>query len=166
MTSTLPGKPVRESRTELVEIAFPNDANTVGTVLGGRVLHWIDIAAAIAAHRHARKTVVTASIDEMDFHHPIHIGEVILLFASVNFVAHSSMEVGVKVLAEDPNTGERRHTSSAYLTFVALEGGRPVEIPPVIPETAEESRRYREAGERRARRVGRLREKRSRRTQP
>jgi acyl-CoA hydrolase len=91
---------------------------------------------------------------------------VILLFASVNFVAHSSMEVGVKVLAEDPNTGERRHTSSAYLTFVALEGGRPVEIPPVIPETAEESRRYREAGERRARRVGRLREKRSRRTQP
>jgi acyl-CoA hydrolase len=153
----MPGKRVSESRVEMVEIALPNDANTVGSVLGGKVLHLIDIAGAIAAHRHSRRAVVTASIDEVDFRHPIRIGQMILLFSSVNFVARSSMEVGVKVLSEDPLTGQQRHTSSAYLTFVALGGdGRPVEVPPVIPETPEEARRYEEAAARRAKRLERL----------
>jgi len=161
--STRPGKPVSESRVEMVEIALPNDANTVGSVLGGKVLHLIDIAGAIAAHRHSRRAVVTASIDEVDFRSPIRIGQMILLFASVNYVARSSMEVGVKVLSEDPLTGERRHTSSAYLTFVALGAdGRPVEVPPVIPESPDEKRRYEEAAVRRARRLESLAARRAR----
>ena len=163
MDERMPGKKVSESRVEMVEIALPNDANTLGSVLGGKVLHLIDIAGAIAAHRHSRRAVVTASIDEVDFRHPIRVGQMILLYSSVNYVARSSMEVGVKVLSEDPLTGQRRHTSSAYLTFVALGGdGRPVEVPAVIPETPEERRRYDEAAARRARRLEGLAARRAR----
>jgi acyl-CoA hydrolase len=162
MDAKVQGKPVRESRVEMVEIALPNDANTVGSVLGGKVLHLIDIAGAIAAHRHSRHAVVTASIDEVDFRYPIRVGQMILLFASVNYVARSSMEVGVKVVAEDPISGERRHTSTAYLTFVALGAdGHPTAVPPLVPETPEEKRRYDEAAARRARRLEALAARRS-----
>jgi acyl-CoA hydrolase len=144
------GKPVRESLSEYSEIALPNDANGLGNVLGGKVMHLVDLAAAMAAIRHARRPCVTASVDSMHFLHPVHIGQLMLLRSSVNRVFRSSMEVGVHVETETLLTGEKLHTCSAYLTFVALdENRRAVEIPPVIPETQVEQRRYREAGERR-----------------
>jgi acyl-CoA hydrolase len=144
------GKPVRESVSEYSELALPNDANGLGHVLGGKVMHLVDLAAALAAMRHARRPVVTASIDHMSFLVPARIGQLILLRSSVNRVFRTSMEVGVRVVVEDLLTGVRQHTSSAYLTFVALdEAGKPAEIVPVIPETPEEFRRYQEAGERR-----------------
>ena len=144
------GKPVRESASEYAEFALPNDANALGTLLGGKVMHLVDLAGAMAAMRHARLAIVTASIDEMVFHHPIRIGQLVLLKSSVNRVFRTSMEVGVKVFVEDLGTGELLHTSSAYLTFVAIDSdGKPVLVPPVIPETAEENRRYQEAGKRR-----------------
>jgi acyl-CoA hydrolase len=147
---TLTGKPVRESVSEYMEFALPNDANGLGNVLGGKVMHLVDLAGAIAAMRHSRRQVVTASVDHMSFLHPVHMGQVLLLRSSVNRVFRTSMEVGVKVMVEDLRTGEQRHTSSAYLTFVALdENGRKVKIAPVIPETEEEKRRYAEAGQRR-----------------
>lgn len=144
------GRPVRASASEYSEIALPNDANPLGHLLGGRVMHLVDLAGAIAATRHARRPVVTASVDHMTFLHPVYIGQLIVLKSSVNRVFRTSMEVGVKVMVEDLTTGEVRHTSSAYLTFVALdEHGRPAPIPPVIPETEEEKRRFEEAGRRR-----------------
>src|SRR5438105_1371246 len=140
------GKPVRESASEYSEFAMPNDANVLGNLLGGKVMHLVDLAGALAAIRHARFPVVTASIDHMNFLHPIHIGQLILLRSSLNRVFRTSMEVGVKVFVEDLRTGATRHTSSAYLTFVALDvNGNRVQIPPVIPETEEERRRYQEA---------------------
>src|SRR5215472_3551470 len=140
------GKPVRESQSEYSELALPNDANGLGNVLGGKVMHLVDLAGALAALRHARCPVVTASVDHMNFLHPVHIGELILLRSSVNRVFHTSMEVGVKVWVEDLRTGERKHTSSAYLTFVAIDTeGKRVPIVPVIPETEEQKRRYEEA---------------------
>lgn len=148
---TLEGKPVRESQSEYSELALPNDANMLGNLLGGKVMHLVDLAGAIAAIRHARTTVVTASIDHMNFLHPIHIGQLVRLQASVNRAFRSSMEVGVKVLMEDMVTGEVKHTSSAYLTFVALDltGKQRVPVPQVIPETDDEKRRYEAAGLRR-----------------
>ena len=148
------GRPVRDSSSVYSEMALPNDANTLGNVLGGKVMHLVDLAGALAAIRHARCPVVTASVDYMNFLHPIHIGELIVLHASVNRVFRSSMEVGVRVEVENLVSGEIRHTSSAYLTFVALdkEGNR-VSIPPVIPGTQEERRRYEEAERRRAYRL-------------
>ena len=144
------GKPVRESQTEMVEMVLPNDANPLGSILGGKVLHLVDIAAAIAAQRHAGCFVVTASLDHVDFRHPIRVGELIVLKASVNRVFRSSMEVGVKVFSENPLTGARRPTSYAYVTLVALDSeGRPKAIPPVIPETEEQKRRYQQAETRR-----------------
>jgi acyl-CoA hydrolase len=155
----MPGRFVRESISEYSEFALPNDANTLGNVLGGKVMHLVDIAAALAAVRHARCSVVTASVDHMSFLHPIHIGQLIVLRSSVNRVFRTSMEVGVRVEVENLVTGDIRHTSSAYLTFVALDksGGR-LAIPPVIPETEEETRRYEEAQERREYRLA-MREK-------
>ena len=144
------GKPVSASRSEMIEAVLPNDANVLGTMLGGRVMHLIDIAGALAATRHSNSYVVTASVDYLDFRFPIQVGEFIVLRASVNRVFHTSMEVGVKVFAENTLTGEQRHTSTAYLTFVALDANRkPHPAPEVIPETDQEKRRYREAGERR-----------------
>ena len=148
------GKPVRESASEYSELALPTDANGLGNVLGGKVMHLVDLAAAMAAMRHARRPVVTASFDHMSFLHPIHIGQLIVLHSQVNRAFRTSMEVGVKVIVEDMMTGEKRHTCSAYLTFVALDSARkPTAIPPVIPETADEIRRYREAAERREYRI-------------
>lgn len=117
-------------------------------------MHLVDMAAALAATRHARRPVVTASVDNLTFLHPVQIGQLIVLKSSVNRVFRTSMEVGVKVTVEDLATGEVRHTSSAYLTFVALDSeGHPVAVPQVIPETEEEKRRYQEAGHRRAHRL-------------
>jgi acyl-CoA hydrolase len=144
------GKLVRESASEYSELALPNDANGFGNVLGGKVMHLVDLAAAMAGMRHARNPVVTASVDSLQFLHPVHIGELIMLRSSVNRVFRSSMEIGVKVMTEKLLTGARLHTCSAYLTFVAIDReGKAVTIAPVIPESEEEMRRYREAGERR-----------------
>ena len=144
------GKPVRESQAQMTEIVLPNDANPLGAMLGGRLMHLVDIAAAIAGHRHSRRHLVTASVDHLDFHHPVRVGQVVVLMSSVNRVWHTSMEIGVKVFSEDIPTGKRLHTCSAYLTFVALdEQGNKVPVAPVIPETEEEQRRYRQAEERR-----------------
>ena len=144
------GKPVRESVSEYAELALPTDANGLGNVLGGKVMHLVDLAGAMAAMRHARRPVVTASIDHMNFLHPIRIGQLIVMHSQVNRAFQTSMEVGVKVMVEDLMTGRKLHTCSAYLTFVALDTrGKPAPIPPVIPETEEEERRYREAEERR-----------------
>ncbi len=149
-----PGKPVSASVSEIVEIVLPNDANLLGNMLGGRVMHLIDIAGALAANRHSNSHVVTASVDYLDFRFPIHVGEWIVLKSSVNRVFHTSMEVGVKVFAENILTGERRHTSTAYVTFVALDTNQqPRTVPPLILKTDDERRRYREAGERRRMRL-------------
>jgi len=146
----LDGKPVRESLSEYVELALPTDANGLGNVLGGKVMHLVDLAGAMAALRHARKWVVTASVDSLHFLHPVHMNELMILRSSVNRVFRSSMEVGVKMETENLMTGQRRHTCSAYLTFVALgEDRKSTAIPQAIPETEEEKRRFREAGERR-----------------
>jgi acyl-CoA hydrolase len=153
------GKPVRDSISEYSELALPTDANGLGNVLGGKVMHLVDLAGAMAAMRHARRPVVTASVDHMNFLHPIHIGQLIVLHSQVNRVFLTSMEVGVRVMVEDLMTGRKRHTCSAYLTFVALDAqGKPAAIPPVIPESEEERRRYREAAERREYRLS-LRER-------
>lgn len=146
----LEGRPVRESVSEYSEIALPNDANPLGNLLGGRVMHLVDLAGAIAAARHSRCPVVTASVDSMTFLHPVHIGQLVILKSSVNRVFRTSMEVGVKVWVEDLRTGDLRHTSSAYLTFVALgpDNAR-IRVQPVIPETDEETRRFEQAGQRR-----------------
>ena len=144
------GKPVSESASDYSEFALPTDANGLGNVLGGKVMHLVDLAGAMAAMRHARRPVVTASVDSFQFLHPARIGYLIILHAAVNRVFRSSMEVGVKVMTENLMTGERLHTCSAYLTFVALDDEhRPTAVPPVVPETEEEVRRYREAEERR-----------------
>lgn len=143
-----------ESRSELSELALLNDANPLGNLIGGRVMHLVDIAAAIAASRHARAPVVTASVDYMNFLHPIHIGELVIIRSSVNRAWNTSMEVGVKVFVENLMTGEVRHTTSAYLTFVAVDGqGGKIRVAPIIPESEEEKRRYEQAGARRAYRL-------------
>jgi acyl-CoA hydrolase len=148
------GKLVRESAYEYSELALPNDANGYGNVLGGKVMHLVDLAAAIAGLRHSHHPVVTASVDSFVFLKPVHIGELIILRASVNRVFRTSMEIGVKVMTEKLLTGERQHTCSAYLTFVALTpAGKAVPIVPVIPETEDEKRRYRQAAERREARL-------------
>ena len=145
---------VRESRSELSELALPNDATALGNLLGGKLMHLMDVAGALAAARHARTYVVTASVDNMNFLAPVQIGQLVLLYSSVNRTFHTSMEVGVKVWVEDLRTGARRHVASAYLTFVALDANRkPVPVAPVIPETAEDQRRYEQAGRRRAARL-------------
>jgi acyl-CoA hydrolase len=159
MDRDLRARTVRESISELSEMALPNDANPLGNLIGGKVMHLVDIVAAIAATRHARHSCVTASVDYMTFLHPIHIGELVLLKSSVNRAFRTSMEVGVKVWVENLRTGERRHTSSAYLTFVAVDqDGNRVPVPPLIAETEEEIRRFEEAGRRREYRLS-LRER-------
>jgi acyl-CoA hydrolase len=148
------GRPVRDSISEYSELALPDDANPLGDLLGGRVMHLVDMAGALAAMRHARRPVVTASVDQMTFLHPVKIGQLLTLRSSVNRAFRTSMEVGVIVMVEDLTTGEVRHTSSAYLTFVALGDDRkPMPVLAVIPETPEQKRRHAEAGERRAQRL-------------
>jgi acyl-CoA hydrolase len=143
-------KPVAESASEMVQFVLPNDANPLGSLLGGRLMHWIDLAAALAAHRHSRSYVVTASLDHLDFLVPGRVGDLVLLQSSVNRVFRTSLEVGVKVWVEHYLSNERSHVSSAYLTFVAVDRhGRKLQVPPVLPETEDERRRYEDAGRRR-----------------
>src|SRR5258706_10964899 len=143
-------RPVRESISEMTEIVLPNDANPLNALLGGRLMHWIDMAAAMAAHRHSRQYVVTASIDHLDFLVPVRVGDIVLLRSWVNRVYRISMEVGVKVWVENYHTESNQHVSSAYLTFVAVDAtGRRLPVAPVIPETDEEKRRYEDALRRR-----------------
>ncbi len=145
---------VAESKTEMLEVVLPNDANQLGNILGGKVMHLIDIAGAVAAHRHSHRHVVTASVDSLDFVRPIRVGQIILLQAQVTRAFRTSMEVEVNVYLEDSISGERHQTSSAFATYVAVgEDGKPTTVPRLIPQTAEEKRRYREAWQRRRRRL-------------
>ena len=149
------GKRISETRVIMVQPMSPQEANTAGNVQGGTIMKLIDLTGGIVAQRHTRMNVVTASVDRIDFLHPVYIGDVLFLKASLNLVGRTSMEVGVRVESENPLTGEIRHTASAFLTYVALDkSGRPVEVPPLILETAEDERRNEDA---RARREVRLR---------
>ncbi len=140
------GRRVSDTSIVMAVQMNPEDANPVGNVHGGVIMKYVDTAAGAVAIRHARSTCVTASIDRLDFHHPVFVGDLLILKASLNLVGRSSMEVGVRVEAENLLTGEVRHTASAYLTFVALdEDGRPTEVPPLLVETDAEERRHCEA---------------------
>ena len=148
--TNLTPRPVRDSISEMTEIVLPNDANPLVALLGGRLMHWIDLAGAMAAHRHSRTYVVTASIDHLDFLVPVRVGEFVVLRSSVNRVFRTSMEVGVKVWVDNYRSGQSRHVSSAYLTFVAIDAsGNRVRVAPVVPETEDEKRRYEGAARRR-----------------
>lgn len=139
----LEARRVSDSQVVMTELVLPSHSNSFGNVFGGVIMSWIDIAAAIAAQRHSHMNVVTASIDSLSFVAPVRVGWVVNLKASVNFAGRTSMEVGVRVDAENPVTGEMFHTASAYLTFVALDrNGKPVSVPGLLPETAEEKRRF------------------------
>jgi len=143
-----------ESAITMAELVLPSDTNALGTIFGGKVMAWIDIAAAIVAGRHARKVVVTASLDAVHFIAPVKLGHVVHLKASVNYSHKTSMEIGVRVDSENPLTGEIRHTATAYTTFVALDdNGRPTLVPTVEPQTIEEKRRHEEAQKRRESRI-------------
>jgi acyl-CoA hydrolase len=147
---TLMPRPVRDSQSEMAEIVLPNDANPLGALLGGRLMHWIDLAGAMAAHRHSRSYAVTASVDHIDFLVPVRVGDLIILRSSVNRVFQTSMEVGVKVFVENYIADTAEHVASAYLTFVAVDANRNrVKVAPVIPESDEQQRRYDDAGRRR-----------------
>ena len=148
------GKKVRESQVVLAQQMNPQDANPAGNVHGGVIMKLIDTAAGVAAIRHARSNAVTASVDRLDFYHPVFVGNLLSLRASVNFVGKTSMEVGVRVESENLLTGERLHTSTAYLTYVALDDqGRPLRLPPLILETETQKRRHQEAQTRRRMRL-------------
>lgn len=139
-------KPVKLSQHETSELMMPHHANNLGHVFGGVMLSMMDKTAAVAAFRHCRLNVVTASIDRVDFREPIHVGDLVVMKASVNYVGRTSMEVGVRVEAEELLSGRRRHTNSCYLTFVAVDrNGRPIEIPGLVPETPDELRRFQAA---------------------
>ena len=143
-------RPVRDSQSEMAEIVLPNDANPLAALLGGRIMHWIDLAGAMAAHRHCRTYILTASVDHIDFLVPVRVGDLVILRSSVNRVFHTSMEVGVKVYVENYIADTAQHVASAYLTFVAIDvTGKHLKVAPVIPETAEQQRRYDDAGRRR-----------------
>lgn len=152
--TVLRGKTVQQSRTEMTELVLPGDSNQLGNILGGKVMHWIDLAAAITANRHAGHVAVTASMDSLEFLHPIRVGEVVHLVAQVNWVGRTSMEIGVDVYGENMDTAEKRKTSTAFLTFVALnQAGESVEVPPLVLTTPEEEERFHAAEARRHERL-------------
>jgi len=143
-------KTAAASEVVMTQLVLPSHTNALDTIFGGVIMSWIDICAAIAAQRHSRKVVVTASMDQMSFVAPVKKGWVVNLRARVNFVAKTSMEVGVRVDAENPKTGETFHTATAYLTFVALgDDGKPSSVPPLVTDTPEDKRRFQEAESRR-----------------
>jgi acyl-CoA hydrolase len=154
------GKTVEVSRSEMAEVVLPAQTNALGKLLGGHVMHLVDIAGALAAYRHANSYVVTASVDYIDFRNAVNLGEIVILKSQVNRAFHTSLEVGVEVYSENPLTSERRHTTTALVTYVAIDEHtrRPRPVPPLIIKTEEEKRRYAEAGERRKVRLA-LREK-------
>jgi acyl-CoA hydrolase len=145
------GKPVSASRSEMTEIVLPAQTNPLGKLLGGHVMHLVDMAAAMAAHRHSNSYVVTASVDYIDFRNPVNLGEIVTLKSQVNRVFHTSLEVGVEVYSENVLTGEKKHATSAFVTFVAIDEHTrlPKPVPPLIVKTEEERRRFHEAGKRR-----------------
>jgi acyl-CoA hydrolase len=151
----LAGKAVSASRSEMAEVVLPAQTNPLGKLLGGHVMHLVDIAAAMAAHRHSNSYVVTASVDYIDFRNSVSLGEIVMLKSQVNRVFHTSMEVGVEVYSENVLTGERKHTTSAYVTFVAIDEKthRPKPVRPLLVKTLEEKRRYEEAAARRKARL-------------
>ena len=151
------GRRVQDSVTDMAQLVLPHEANVHGSVLGGTVMHWIDLAAAVAANRHCRRPVVTAAIDEMSFLAPIQVGQLALIHARITLVDKSSMEIRVEVDSEDLLSGERRHTSTAFVTFVALDAAtnRPVAVPPLILETDEERAEHERARVRRRQRLER-----------
>ena len=131
------------------ELILPNDTNLLGNVLGGRVMHLMDMCAAMSAYKHARTAVVTASVDQLDFLAPAKQGDIMILKSAVNYTGISSMEIGVRIESENPKTGNVKHTASAYLTFVSLsENGNPIKIKPINPITKDEKRRFKEGMER------------------
>ena len=147
---------VKDSQVEMTQLVLPNDANQLGNLLGGRLMQWMDIAAAVSAQRHSNRVCVTAAVDDLVFHQPIRLGEVVTLCASVNSAFNTSMEVGVNVTAENQLTGERKTANTAYLTFVAVDDqNKPVKIPPIVPQTSVEKRRFKEALSRRNQRLKR-----------
>jgi acyl-CoA hydrolase len=147
-------KKVSESIITMTELVLPNHTNQLGNLLGGQLMHWIDICAALSAAKHNQRICVTASVDRIDFHHPIKLGDAVTLVASVNRVFNTSMEMGVKVYAEAFREGKRIHSNTAYLTFVCVEpDGKPIKAIEVIPETEDEIRRYEEAMQRRETRL-------------
>jgi acyl-CoA hydrolase len=149
-----PAKTPSASQVELTELVLPNDTNQLGNLLGGRLMHWVDIAAALSAQRHSQRISVTASVDEMSFLLPVKLGQVVRLRASVNRAFRTSMEVGVHVDVEDFRTGDVHHVSTAFLTFVAIdEFGRAVKVPEIMPETENDKRRYADAEARRKHRL-------------
>jgi acyl-CoA hydrolase len=147
----LKGKPVSASRSEMTEIVLPAQTNVLGKLLGGQVMHLVDMVAAMAAYRHSNSYVVTASVDYIDFRNPVNLGEIVNLKSQVNRVFRTSMEVGVEVYSESGLTQERKHTTTAYVTFVAIDEHTrlPKVVAPLIVKTAEERRRFREAAKRR-----------------
>ena len=139
-------KTVSNSIITMTELVLPQHTNQLGNLLGGQLMHWIDICAALSSSKHAGRICVTASVDNIDFHHPIKLGDVVTIVSSVNRVFNSSMEVGVSVCAENHSKGNKRHTNSAYLTFVGLDAdGKPVKSEPITPESDSEKRRFEEA---------------------
>jgi acyl-CoA hydrolase len=147
-------KVVNESIVTMTELVLPNHTNQLGNLLGGQLMHWIDICAALASSKHSQRVCVTASVDRIDFHHPIKLGNVVTLVASVNRAFKTSMEVGVKVFTESFLEGKRVHSNTAYLTFVSVdENGKPVETFEIVPETEDEKRRFDEALKRRKTRL-------------
>lgn len=147
-------KKVSESQITMTELVLPNHTNQLGKLLGGQLMHWIDICAAVCASKHNNRVCVTASVDRIDFIHSINLGDTVTLFSSINRVFNTSMEVGVKVFSESFKVGERIHTNTAYLTFVSVDSdGKPVKAIEAIPETSEEKRRYEQALQRRDRRL-------------
>ena len=157
MTEAVAGRRVQDSKTEMAQLVLPHEANVHGSVLGGTVMHWIDLAAAVTANRHCRQPVVTAAIDEMSFLAPILVGQLALIRARITMVDRSSMEIRVDVDSEDLMSGERRHTSTAYVTFVAIDPGtrRPVGVPPLVLETDDERAEHARAQVRRRLRLER-----------
>ena len=148
------GRRPQESEAELAELMMPQHANLMGNVFGGVILSLVDRVAAVCAIRHSHRQCVTVSVDKVDFREAIHVGELITAYARVNFAGRTSMEVGVKIVAENVLTGEKRHTNSCYVTYVALDDqGRPTAVPPIVADTPDEKRRYERAAKRRAARL-------------
>ena len=150
-TGTNPiARTVASTQSEMTEIILPNDTNTLGNLLGGRLMHFIDVTGAMACYRHSRANVVTAAMDHIDFIRPVHLGDLVTLKSSVNRAFSTSMEAGVKVWAENTRTGSVVHVASAYLVYVAIDNeGRRLQVPQLIPETPNEIRRYEDALRRR-----------------
>ncbi len=161
MADATQGRTVAESQSETTHAILPRDSNVLGTLFGGKLMQFIDLVGAMAAIRHARTYVVTASMDHLDFVSPVRVGELLILKASVNRAFKTSMEVGVRAMVEDIREGTLRHVSTAYLTFVAMDASKQrVEVPPVVPETGHQKRRYDDALRRREMRAGETQRKR------